>query len=249
MRRAVILAVVTIGVAGLGFIPASHLLSQAPGASWAPFTALILEKRLNESGQEAYQEYLTVAVRSDGSEAISMRRQDPTGQWVHIRTIVDVMAKKRVAVDPMTESVTTYPLGTASSSPQKECTKDGNPERKTILGYEVVRIREDRLLPGSGGRRVGTDNWVASALNCFPLTESSSLLQPDGKQYTNVREVLSIIPGEPADSLFAIPSTYTERSPSQVFSEYERRFPGHGGLPPSTANKLDSAYYAHQKNR
>jgi hypothetical protein len=38
------------------------------------------------------------------------------------------------------------------------------------------------------------------------------------------RETVSLIPGEPQSSLFAIPANYVERSPSQVADEFERRF-------------------------
>jgi hypothetical protein len=101
---------------------------------------------------------------------------------------------------------------------------DPNAERSRILGYEVVHVKD--VSQSRLGKWI-TDEWQAPALNCFVL-RSTVILQKNetGAGSPNEKEVTLLIEGPPAESMFAIPADYTERSPAQIDEEYGRLFPG-----------------------
>jgi hypothetical protein len=115
-----------------------------------------------------------------------------------------------------------------------------------VLGYDVKLLERDLLAPGPGGKKISVESWRAPALNCYPLREKLFLGDGNEKIVTHVREVISVMPGEPDATLFQIPAGWTERSPSQVYAEFERRYPAYArGIPP-VAVEQDKAYNHHR---
>jgi len=216
-----------------------------------PFTATKIEKFLTSPGTYGRQEESVFAVRSDGSTSEIITRLAPDGRVVEQRRISDTVSRRRVSADGLTDSVTTYKIppqialqmGTRPAT----CNAGPNPQRDRLLGYEVLRVVEDIGRPGRGKR---LESWRAPELNCFPLRETVTLIQPDGSQFvTNVRETTAVVVGQPQPLLFFITPHYAERSPSQVFAEFNRRYPDarHRANPTGFgARVLDDAYLQNQ---
>ncbi len=222
------------------------------GVVMRPFTAQIIEKHFPPNGNlgplPGAIDYITVARKTNGSQARFLPIQGPDGSYGQLRGIFDV-AGKRVSLEPFTESITTYQIPSAhvahAITASESCPPDAESpttERSQRLGYEVVRVIETH----SSTRGIETNGrWLAPALGCFPLAES--LTSPSGSR--NETQVVSIMEGEPPDSWFTIPRAYTERSPSQVASAYSARFPGHIFMSDKVAAMADRAYYAHRDGR
>jgi hypothetical protein len=110
-----------------------------------------VERRYNLDGAEIYTENLMRAYSTDGFVDV-IRRSDPNGNLVDMKTIVNYVEAQRVVVDPLTESRTTYNLTPgdvrAYQSLETECSSQGAEETKEILGYsttkKVIRIPDSK---------------------------------------------------------------------------------------------------------
>jgi hypothetical protein len=195
----------------------------------------MVEKRFDPSGNVIYEEQLLRAVGSRGSVEL-VRRRDPTGAWAEFKTIVDFQSRKRISVDPITESITTYAVTESElkyiASPEPGCT-NLKTTRSIKAGQEVVSYRSVI----AGGKQEW-DAWLAPGLSCIVLEEN---IRKNGIVVTS-RETVFVVPGEPPASLYVIPSNYIERSPSQIFAEFSRRFPGRKVSALQTNSILDDVY-------
>ncbi len=226
------------------FLVARRLQLRSSTSDPSPLTATIIEERYSPgSTQPSYVEYSLSAVRSDGSWAVISRRQAPDGRWVEMKLVTSLASGTRITVDPTTESLVTFKLskGAASffQSQRVACGKVPNPQRSTLLGYDVVELTEPF------GPPEGTDTvtrWLAPSLGCFPLKEVYDIAAEGGGRWKTVRQALFVIPGEPSADLFNIPGNYTERSPSELNAEFKRRYPGQHAFPDVTAQRLESLY-------
>lgn len=87
--------------------------------------------------------------------------------------------------------------------------------------------------------------WAAPGLDCYVLSMSAVKYVNSNPGSKTSRETVSLIPGEPQTSLFAIPANYVERSPSQVANEFERRF-GRRPFSDSVLQRAEEMYQAHR---
>src|SRR5579875_1865794 len=153
------------------FLVARRLQLRSSTSDPSPLTATIIEERYSPgSTQPSYVEYSLSAVRSDGSWAVISRRQAPDGRWVEMKLVTSLASGTRITVDPTTESLVTFKLskGAASffQSQRVACGKVPNPQRSTLLGYDVVELTEPFGPPE--GRDTVT-RWLAPSLGCFTL--------------------------------------------------------------------------------
>lgn len=233
-RKAILFGLATLLVGGLSFLGSRAVHVQklkAESSASRPFTAVIVEHR--HPGDPSISdaawpntEMIMYAVRSDGSTSEVIRRLDPNNKPVEIRVVADPGSARRVSIDPMTQSVTTYPLSQASLSFMNGLAvgcQNTTSEHSARLGYEVVKVQDSKQWPD--GSADYSESWQAPALDCLPMYESSSPQAGADPTVWNTREVVFVAEGEPSEALFAIPSNYVERSPSQVFDEFQRRFP------------------------
>ena len=105
------------------------------------------------------------AVRSDGSTAEVTRRLDPDKRPVEIRVVVDTGSARRVSIDPMTQSVTTYHLSQVSLSSINGLAtgcQTATSEHSTRIGYEVVKVQDSNEWPD--GTADYSESWQAPAL-------------------------------------------------------------------------------------
>jgi len=212
-----------------------------------PLTALMTEENYPPGWARAdYVGYAVRAVRSDGSEVTVLRKEAPDGRPVDMKVILDIPSRRRVSVDPSTQSMSSFPLperhvATYLSKPVMDCMEKPGAEHTTLLGYDALKTREPGGPPESQDL---IETWMAPALGCFPLREEYTYPAATlgGGALRVVKQAVFVIPGEPSASLYEIPSTYTERSPGEVNAEFERRFPGRHAFPEKTVRILDQRY-------
>lgn len=193
----------------------------------------------------------TVAVRGDGSRAEFRHVPNPSGsgRTLYFNKITDVPGRRLVVVEPLGESVTTYPLNPKAvefhaTKPFDQC--EGEPAGK-IVGYDVMLAQTTRPLPPARGE-IKIQAWLAPALDCFPLRRETSLFWVGRDTQLTVESVVALIEGEPEGSLFEIPAAYVERSPSEAMAEAKRKYPNLkdlGGQP--SQPRLDEAYFHHRQ--
>jgi hypothetical protein len=187
------------------------------------------------------------AVRGDGAIAQVTAEKLPTGE-VHTGVSLYFPATgTSVRLDSSTRSKTTMYLNANEMEDYLRQVHPGcramgiddapaSPPQAPILGFAVKPHREQI----SGDRR----EWlVAPGLDCHPLRQT--LAFSDGAHNETV--TLSVDVGEPAKSLFQIPSDYVERSPKELEALYESMFPGHFLYPASVLDFVESRYQQHQK--
>jgi hypothetical protein len=233
------------------YAPIAYSQSTLPGPR-TPFTVVQVEKLHRfPSGEYVRQEESLYSIASDGTEATTYHRSAPDGRTVDSKVIINTRAKARLAVDGLTESVTTTKLTDSFVAGQAakpaRCTESANPQRSTLLGYEVEFVDHQSPLMPNGGRHF-SKLWLAPALECYPLSKIQGIQQSNGVAVvTNVTEVTSITRGEPAPEVFAVPAGYVERAPTEVFAEYTRRYPGTPDLSKDPrAKTLDHIYAGDQ---
>lgn len=228
-------------VATFAFVGARRVFSQ--NGTHKAFTAFEIEKRYDTSGVEGYEESRTYAVRPDGSSAWFATRRSPDGRPVIFGEIYDVPGQRVTVVDGFTESLTTTKLTSAELDFQEgvDHTCESSTEHSVVLGQDVAKVTN----PISSTHPLETTKWNAPALNCYSLSRTD-VKYVDGKPGPKtVRDVAFLIPGEPSAVLFTAPSTYVERSPTQVADEFERRF---GRRPYSgiVQKRAEASYQARQ---
>jgi hypothetical protein len=90
--------------------------------------------------------------------------------------------------------------------------------------------------------------WEAPALSCFPLKQINYIGPAGGElKALNVYTAKSVVVGEPEASLFAVPSGFTERSPSGEAREFARRYPKAAQASAPAHPVQDDIYYGHHK--
>lgn len=235
---------VTVGL----LAPASLRESSADPAK-PGFTVKRVQKVYRVStGEKVYTYESTYGRRSDGSSVEVRRIADPEGNTREQRVVIDLTGKRRLTLDGLTQSVTTYALSEAQVAEHRRrpaCPVEPA-ERDQLLGFDVVRI-EERTRTGKGtGFRV--EKWVAPALDCLPLRERVFVSHAgDRFELAWEAEVTSVELVEPPAEWFEIPAGYVERSPSAVLDEFRRRFPSScSRCGERTDDILDQVYYAHQ---
>jgi hypothetical protein len=136
---------------------------------------------------------------------------------------MDFSNGKRIAVDVLTESTTTYRIepGAAQRAHNPEtCSETGG--RATILGFETFRVQRD-LATTQAGKVFRRESWVAPALGCFALRWVDTETHGGALVSRTVGEAVSVLTGAPDAALFRAPEGFTERPPSGVFREAARR--------------------------
>lgn len=168
-------------------------------------------------------------MRSDGSTMRGRRLVKPGNRGeTEQRTITDLSQGKRILVDGLTDSLSTVFLSQNSVTRAKgralsACPAVDRSTRSNILGYEVFRWTYDQH---GGGQVFRNEEWLAPDLNCLSLkTTVLAGTSESDLRMSNVEEVIEVKRGEPDASLFAIPSTYSERSPQSVAEEFRHRYP------------------------
>ena len=243
-----------VPLAGVGIVASMltvHLRSQTgtPAA-----VTIAVEQRMNRypSGEFVQIQTSMFVRRSDGSTVELRTVAAPDGESHQQRTITD-LARKRISVlDGLTQSLTTYKLTDQHVANRRlrntSCLNAGS-ETRDILGYRVVRVKEK--LGGPEGEVRKVESWRAPDLDCYPLEETLFMgREGSSLSVVNLRKAVEIRPGEPDAALFSIPAGYTERAPSAVIAEFERKYGLSRDKCPTCSHmqQPDQAYFSHQRN-
>jgi hypothetical protein len=240
----------TVIVLGLAVGAVAFKISKIVHASPAtgPFTVTTTEKAFDASGNQQRLETIVFATGVNGSRVVATTRKFPDGQDRVIRRILEVNAKKLIVVDEATKSIVTYPLppeGVEFLS--RGCSIPAGAETAVLSGAAIFKYSETKEY-GEDVKAVG-EEWRAPSLGCLALRQTHSMFRNDKLAGKSTRELVSIVNGEPDPSLFAIPTDYVERSPSEALSVYHQLFPTRPATPAATLEKLDKAYHSNDALR
>ena len=231
MKKKVLLAL----SAGVLLAACSFLISReiwSRQLSPQPFTATILETQYRPDSSVSWTWEMDVCGEIGWFRRLpSTRNGFPNSRLVQTRAILDLPAKKRVSIEPGTESTVTYPISQGSLDHRATmggptCGSEPEAEGRSVFGFETLRhyIELPTESPGNPTEVIQVESWLAPALSCLPLASTFTHGPPQGPAYRIEREVVSLEFREPPAEWFAIPSGYTERSPSEFSEEYARRF-------------------------
>jgi hypothetical protein len=201
-----------------------------------PHTIVLRGTALLEDGirQEAFVE--TRAVGADGSRVL--RRQGKAADGVFIARTIHLVSGKRLETDDIAEFVSTeYGRSHLDGllSPDSDCARwhvgsssaAGSVKGETsINSYRAVRLVRDRLTL-----------FLAPDLGCA-LLGSRVVNQVDRSREVFLKELVSVVRGEPDGALFLVPETYKEVPPSVIMRLAQGS---------DRARAADSQYFAHQK--
>jgi hypothetical protein len=218
------------------------------------FTPFVVSKRVTHfSGAKVTKEAdFTIARRMDGSlvESFMVTGSDsPDGNEREAVFIWDIPSRHNVMLEPFTKSVMTQVLSPKEIanflSSQKACSEASLPAEgngastEQLLGHAVVRVEEQLKV-------VDTVSWVAPDLDCFPLKQTFTFLDPQHAGIRHEDVVTKIEERDPPSSMFAVPSDYTERSPAELQAEYSRKY---GGVKffGTTVDDAERHYRQHQE--
>src|SRR5215813_7666812 len=89
-------------------------------------------------------------------------------------------------------------------------------ETKQILGFNALHAVNSHKITAASGSvdEDAEDQWVATALDCFPLVDENHSLT-DGKETAfEIKTVTAAVTGDPPADKFILPTDYTEVPPS-----------------------------------
>lgn len=253
--RMVLLAAVAVFVSSgvTGFFA-----SRQPEAlsAFAPFVAFQQEQSFSESGKTPGRRDRVFARRQDGSSAASFTVVSPAGETGTVTEIVEVVQQRYVSLEPFTTSAMTVPL---SGDELRQRLLSGNKCEDNEVKQQLALHRADRstrpfkildqeVIPvsrsiGAASRRLKVESWVALNLDCFALSET--VTTPGGAR--TERWTVKIDLGAPPQSMFEIPSTYTERSPAEIDVAYGAKYPGKQMWKPRDLKSIEQRYWSRSR--
>lgn len=244
MKRLARSVAVLIAVVAVSVLIGRAVYSQQNKPRPVPLTAVVRESfaRSPETGFGKL-EYKVFAVRGDGSSAEARDVQSPDGRVFTQQMIVDLTAGERRVYDGLTGSRTTYRIPEDTlrwmRTARKACTGVSD---AALLGVPVLKDVSHPAQGNETAEKVTVTAFRAPAWDCLPLKEVRETQREGGPRWTtNLRDVLSVAPGEPEAKWFEIPASAVERSPSEVFAEYARRY-GERGAAGKSRDMLDENY-------
>ena len=248
MQKRQVLTVVLLTVA-VGMVSRYAGHSQQTKLNVKPFTATkVIMSFSSQTGEYLTARQQQYAIRSDGTQVVWMTKIDPLGQPKISKTVYDVPLERKRSADELTESYVTTPMsGIAHSLQHRAGVCAGQPlASERVFGYEVVRTEDEFAIPTPAGGRFRHVRYQAPSLNCYTMREEAYKSKGDGPLVRfEVKEVVSLLEGEPDPSLFELPEGYTERTPTEMLREFGRRHSSQAMSEEKLQklHKLDEAYW------
>ena len=233
------------------FLPnASAHLQDSTDGSVLPFTAVLKQFTYDEHGVATPADTQTWAVRSDGSRVLQIESNDPKDKRPGGTRFVDLSSGESVKIGLFSEekSSTIRPDAASTSwvrDPSSNCMNSlqGRPmtDNQTLIGRETVDGYDTSEI------RLGNMTWwFAVDYGCAPIRFIADL----GENRRSEQRLVSLIPGEPSATLFAVPASFHEVSPSALLTHASGSgacaagAESHCGLKPAMARRLDDTYHA-----
>ncbi len=217
LKRHISMAVMLLGVASLTYTVLTRSTRAQVAGKRVACSATILTKYYDAMGKLRRTETSVLANRVDGSRVRMRLTVDnhPDG----MKTVVDLAKGFRIAVDPVSQSITTYKLAGSEMqmlSATPTCSATNATAQTTMLGYSVLLDHEQHTF---GPMSVKEDKWLAPSLGCLVMKRSYQMFNNGALTGSTVEEVIAVTVGTPDPELFQIPSDYTERTPSEAMAE------------------------------
>jgi hypothetical protein len=114
-----------------------------------------------------------------------------------MKTVVDLAKGFRIAVDPVSQSITTYKLAGSEMqmlSATPTCSATNATAQTTMLGYSVVLDHEQHTF---GPMSVKEDKWLAPSLGCLVMKRSYQMFNNGALTGSTVEEVIAVTVGTP----------------------------------------------------
>jgi hypothetical protein len=216
-------------------------------ADLIPFEAerWVYSYRNNPSGSLVMKEI--TAANSEGSlVTISSTPADPA-RYVR-RKIQRIDGTEVSAVDPLKLVSTVHTVDTGllkkrALDAQAGCLVQGRNEavlgKVQVMGYDTVVVQTNTP------RTVRITMWKAPAFGCFPLRVLNEHFENDAFIQVSEYKPVRVQAGEPAGSLFEIPTDYLETKPSDAIKKlgayFGREYPADAL---QSLERLDEEYYA-----
>ncbi len=197
------------------------------------------------AGDLAYTLQSKWEIRSDGSTVEFKPRfpPPPNLSLPPMRIIIDVQARTRTIVDDVTQSKTTYKLGTSVAgltTIADNCGGQPGDAISPILSFQVVKVGK---VSGDTEPR-STEVLRSPALGCAELKRVVFKLASSSRAVLiRSSEAILVTSGDPDAGDFAIPSSYVERAPSESMRQLRSRYPDvFPPIPPNAFAIEDAAY-------
>lgn len=230
-RKRVLVVSLVVLLAGVVIrLVQDNVLAQNPGV--VPFTVM-QDETYTVNGKLVRRAEKQIARKADGSysgQTTTIGKKDGAEARIVVKEILDVSAQRFAVIDHFTQSKSTGALPEGiqhqlqTHNKGASCTDNLLPnasvETETMLGYQVAKTTETALSPK--GSDMTLVMWRVPVLNCFRLKEKVTIVSQEGTISETIKTTRSIFQGEPASSLFEIPTHYTERSPADVEAETAR---------------------------
>lgn len=266
MRRHIFYIIVFLLVTSTGFVAGNFaLLTQLKASAlskheFTPFTATVATNWFKEGSEiPAVSEESTIGIRSDGSRGETKFRwllTEGHERGVATKALTLLSEGRYISLHPAIQAKSTMALKASEvailqAKRSTNCADSAahyssiEPDAATINGLATYRLVSE-VTDVDGNRRV-VEEFRAPQLNCFSLSTSQVVYDPQGKVTSRMTKVVkSLRHGDPTDNLFVVPDEYQERTPSEVLlltaqargesltAECER----------NTANRADQKYHA-----
>lgn len=214
--------------------------ARAQVASIVPYTVVLAETMTGPTGQRKPGPLQTWAGRSDGSIAVRMDLPSSGNREIHFASGMHVLLNDVARVKSTTQRAIEYSWARdlrencATRITGLPLKRSGEPVVEHVGGYQVARIKHTD----------GITLWFALDYGCALIKQRMDF----GSQGASDLELVSLIPGEPAAAVFAVPDDYTEGPPSsfpaaqpspKCTGECEKSMKAHLG-------RADQDYYRHR---
>jgi hypothetical protein len=174
------------------------------GVAIVPYTVAMTESVVSADGRMILAPSQTIAVRSDGARVMkigdSLRGtriiQFPSG--LNVEVSAAWRAKSTMQRPQNDYSWILDPKSSCMKAISGQVVHEGQAAVEDFRGHRAVRVQIDNRI-----------RWFALDLGCAPLGGFTD----SGTQGTSTLELVSLIPGEPTQSLFDIPAGYREVPP------------------------------------
>jgi hypothetical protein len=200
-----------------------------------PYTVVLQDSALQQTGAAVPTMKLTIAVRSDGSRASDMTSDDPAKLSERILNFSS--GKKILIMERDHKKSTTFDRTRGNparwlANPSDNCTIRESDIHQEVLGEEVVNGYRTVKLTSKLGEGLATQ-WLALDYGCALVKDRMEW--QDGQ--TSEKKLVALIPGEPTASLFDDPAEFEEVSFSHLFPDLGSS---------ASAGPQDFYYYSHR---
>jgi len=187
------------------------------------YTIEFRERSVNMTTGQSTELKKTYARRSDGSAVSAQWNKFPSDDREYAWKVIDLIPeRKTVSVAEQIEAVSTMYWFPKRANVSNLMPLEGSDFERTgtdiYLGFEIVKSgREDNKLK--------ITRWRAPALGNVILRDEWAFKKDDGSIASITEKIVTDIKlGEPAASLFNIPSHYRELKPSQQADETKLKY-------------------------